>query len=44
MLVRSESLYFKLSGIGAAGIMVLPVLIALAAYQEFESRIIVPRV
>jgi membrane protease YdiL (CAAX protease family) len=32
LLVRSESLYFKLSGYGAAGIMVLPVLIALAAY------------
>ncbi len=32
LLVRSESLYFKLSGIGAAGIMVLPVLIALVAY------------
>ena len=32
LLVRSESLYFKLSGLGAAGIMVLPVLIALFAY------------
>jgi hypothetical protein len=32
LLVRSESLYFKLSGLGAAGIMVLPVLIALVAY------------
>jgi membrane protease YdiL (CAAX protease family) len=32
LLVRSESLYFKLSGFGAAGIMVLPVLIALFAY------------
>ena len=32
LLVRSESLYFKLSGLGAAGIMVLPVTIALAAY------------
>ena len=32
LLVRSESLYFKLSGFGAAGIMVLPVLIALVAY------------
>jgi hypothetical protein len=32
LLVRSESLYFKLSGLGAAGIMVLPVLVALAAY------------
>jgi hypothetical protein len=32
LLVRSESLYFKLSGFGAAGIMVLPVLIALLAY------------
>jgi membrane protease YdiL (CAAX protease family) len=32
LLVRSESLYFKLSGLGAAGIMVLPILIALAAY------------
>jgi hypothetical protein len=30
--VRSESLYFKLSGLGAAGIMVLPVAIALVAY------------
>src|SRR5260370_25794851 len=35
LLVRSESLYFKLSGIGAAGIMVLPVLIALAAYWRY---------
>ena len=32
LLVRSESLYFKLSGFGAAGIMVLPVCIALVAY------------
>src|ERR1039457_5372595 len=32
LLVRSESLYFKLSGLGAAGIMVLPVVIALLAY------------
>ncbi len=32
LLVRSESLYFKLSGYGAAGIMVLPVLVALGAY------------
>jgi membrane protease YdiL (CAAX protease family) len=32
LLVRSESLYFKLSGLGAAGIMVLPVAIALIAY------------
>ena len=32
LLVRSQSLYFKLSGFGAAGIMVLPVLIALYAY------------
>src|ERR1035438_6444973 len=32
LLVRSESLYFKLSGLGAAGIMVLPVAIALFAY------------
>ena len=32
LLVRSESLYFKLSGFGAAGIMVLPVWIALVAY------------
>ena len=32
LLVRSESLYFKLSGLGAAGIMVLPVAIALVAY------------
>jgi membrane protease YdiL (CAAX protease family) len=32
LLVRSESLYFKLSGFGAAGIMVLPICIALAAY------------
>src|ERR1035437_7133911 len=30
LLVRSESLYFKLSGLGAAGIMVPPVLTALA--------------
>src|SRR5260370_34891028 len=35
LLVRSESLYFKLSGIGAAGIMVLPVLIALIAYWRY---------
>ena len=35
LLVRSESLYFKLSGIGAAGIMVLPVLIAVAAYWRY---------
>jgi hypothetical protein len=32
LLLRSHSLYFKLSGFGAAGIMVLPVLIALVAY------------
>ena len=32
LLVRSESLYFKLSGFGAAGIMVLPICIALVAY------------
>jgi membrane protease YdiL (CAAX protease family) len=32
LLVRSHSLYFKLSGAVAAGIMVLPVLVALAAY------------
>ena len=35
LLVRSESLYFKLSGMGAAGIMVLPVLIALVAYWRY---------
>ncbi|MEO8595177.1 MAG: CPBP family intramembrane glutamic endopeptidase [Candidatus Solibacter sp.] len=32
LLVRSESLYFKLSGYGAAGIMLLPALAALGAY------------
>ena len=32
LLVRSESLYYKLSGLGAAGIMVLPVGVALIAY------------
>jgi membrane protease YdiL (CAAX protease family) len=32
LLVRSHSLYFKLSGAAAAGIMVLPVLVALVAY------------
>lgn len=32
LLVRSQSLYFKLSGAASAGIIVLPVLIALAAY------------
>lgn len=32
LLVRSESLYYKLSGVGAAGIMLLPVAIALVAY------------
>src|SRR5947199_1045743 len=32
LLVRSPSLYFKFSGAAAAGIMVLPVLLALAAY------------
>jgi membrane protease YdiL (CAAX protease family) len=32
LLVRSHSLYYKLSGLGAAGIMLLPVAIALVAY------------
>ncbi|MCU1234327.1 MAG: Abortive infection protein [Candidatus Solibacter sp.] len=32
LMIRSESLYYKLSGIGAAGIMLLPVGIALIAY------------
>jgi membrane protease YdiL (CAAX protease family) len=32
LLLRSHSLYFKLSGAASAGIMVLPVLIALAMY------------
>ena len=32
LLVRSESLYYKLSGLGAAGIMLLPIAIALIAY------------
>ena len=32
LLLRSQSLYFKLSGAASAGIMVLPVLIALVAY------------
>jgi membrane protease YdiL (CAAX protease family) len=32
LLVRSHSLYFKLSGAASAGIMLLPVLVALVAY------------
>ena len=32
LLLRSQSLYFKLSGAASAGIVVLPVLLALAAY------------
>ena len=32
LMMRSESLYYKLSGVGAAGIMLLPVAIALVAY------------
>ena len=32
LLLRSQSLYFKLSGAASAGIVVLPVLVALAAY------------
>ena len=32
LLLRSPSLYFKLSGAAAAGIIVLPVIIALVAY------------
>jgi membrane protease YdiL (CAAX protease family) len=32
LLLRSQSLYFRLSGAASAGIMVLPVLIALAMY------------
>ena len=32
LLMRSESLYYKLSGAAAAGIMVLPAAVALAAY------------
>jgi membrane protease YdiL (CAAX protease family) len=41
LLMRSESLYYKLSGAGAAGIMVLPALMALVAYWRgggFESE------
>jgi membrane protease YdiL (CAAX protease family) len=34
LLLRSPSLYFKLSGAASAGIIVLPVLIALAAYWK----------
>jgi len=32
LLVRSHSLYFKLSGAASAGIMVLPIVVALVAY------------
>jgi hypothetical protein len=32
LMIRSESLYYRLSGVGAAGIMLLPVAIALVAY------------
>lgn len=32
LLVRSHSLYFKLSGAASAGIMLLPILVALVAY------------
>ena len=32
LLVRSESLYFRLSGAASAGILVLPILVALVAY------------
>jgi membrane protease YdiL (CAAX protease family) len=41
LLMRSESLYYKLSGAAAAGIMVLPVMVALVAYWKgggFESE------
>ena len=41
LLVRSQSLYFKLSGAAAAGIIVLPVVVALVAYLRrsgFESE------
>ena len=42
LLVRSQSLYFKLSGAASAGIIVLPVVIALVAYWRrggFEPEI-----
>jgi membrane protease YdiL (CAAX protease family) len=41
LLVRSQSLYFKLSGAASAGIIVLPVVIALVAYWRhggFETE------
>ena len=41
LLLRSQSLYFRLSGAASAGIVVLPVLIALVAYVRhggFESE------
>jgi len=41
LLMRSQSLYFKLSGAASAGIAVLPVILALAAYWirgGFESE------
>jgi membrane protease YdiL (CAAX protease family) len=40
LFMRSQSLYYKLSGAGAAGILVLPVIVALVAYWRgggFES-------
>ena len=42
LLLRSQSLYFKLSGAASAGIIVLPVLIALIAYLRhggFEPEV-----
>jgi len=42
LLMRSHSLYFKFSGAAAAGIMVLPVVVALVAYLRkggFESAV-----
>jgi membrane protease YdiL (CAAX protease family) len=35
LLVRSESLYFKLSGAAGAGIMLLPAVLALVAYLRY---------
>jgi membrane protease YdiL (CAAX protease family) len=45
LLMRSQSLYFKLSGAASAGIAVLPVILALAAYWirggfEFETGLL----
>jgi len=35
LLVRSQSLYFKLSGAASAGVMLLPLLVALVAYLRY---------